>query len=526
MGEKLTGNIIFCLVLSLFWSWNWIIYQSPTPLVIELGSLVIPMRFIVLGAFAAVGFVCFADRYQHERRNREPSQMVSVILAVAVGACLVVCDVVDGSFDGELVGWPFAIQAVAMGIGSALLYMQVGSLFGLLGLDKLRMVTRSAIIALIVCIPFQVVFYYIPGFIRESAMVVILVGITLVCSQIQKDQFGERFGEYRGELRGESRSLVRGSAREDRRGGVFEHPRGKGASQSYERRNESRGKGAGPSHEWPQIPVKFGVTLVLVGLALGMLQGVFAPLVSDHSPLNPLSALGFFVAALMVFAITFHERFNFNLMLYKTALPVLALGFTVVAMQGNVFLAFVLCLAGYYTAQVVLWILCVYLAMNSPNIAKWIFAFMGALLALGQALGLVSIDTFLYGLETQMSAFMAVVILLGCLFMSTSQPVYESWGLVSPIPQAPENALEATCKYIADEKRFTERESEILPYLAQGRNRRIIADKMFLSENTIKTYVSHIYAKLEVHNQQELIEYVQKVSQAANKESDDEVWPS
>lgn len=473
MRDKLIGNIKLCVILSLFWSWNWIIYQSPTPLVIELGSVQISARIIILGAFAAMGFVCFADSYRRKEIEKKSKRLVPLVMALVLGICLVVCDVVDGSFDGELNGWPFVVQTVAMGIGSALLYMQVGSLFGLLGLDKLRTVTRSAIIALIVCIPIQVLFYYIPGYLRESAMVVSLVGITVACSQIQSDA------------------------------------RSKASLQTKERQ---------------QIPVKFGITLLLVGLALGMLQGVFSQLMDTHSPLNPLSALGFFIAALMVFVMTFHERFNFNLMLYKTALPMLALGFTVVAMQGNTFVAFVICLAGYYAAQVVLWILCVYLTMNSPGIAKWVFAYMGALLALGQGLGLSSIDTFLYGLDTQMSAFMAAVILLGCLFMSTSQSVYESWGLVSPIPQVVDNSLEAACRYIAEEKRFTDREREILPYLAQGRNRRIIADKLFLSENTIKTYVSHIYAKLEVHTQQELIEYVQKVSRSSREDEDEEAW--
>lgn len=474
MREKLTGNIIFCLVLSLFWSWNWIIYQSPTPLVIELGSMTLSMRFVVLAAFAVMGLVCFADRYRSEWSVKESKRLASVVLACVVGACIVVCDLLDGSFDGELAGWFFFLQAIAMGVGSALLYMQVGSLFGFLGLDKLRVVTRSAIIALIVCIPIQILFYYIPGFIRESFMVFSLIGISLVCSQVQRS----------ARVKVQPQSQIR-------------EPR--------------------------RIPVKFGITLVLVGLALGMVQGVFSQLLDSHSPLNPLSALGFFIAALIVFVMTFHERFNFNLMLYKTALPVLALGFTIVAMQGNVFVAFVLCLAGYYAAQVVLWILCVYLTMNSPDIAKWIFAFMGALLALGQALGLGSIDTFLYGLDSQMSAFMAAAILLACLVMSTTQSVYESWGLVSPISQTTDNALEAVCRYIAEEKCFTERESQILPYLAQGRNRRIIADKLYLSENTIKTYVSHIYAKLEVHTQQELIEYVQKVGTASH-EDEDEAW--
>ena len=95
---------------------------------------------------------------------------------------------------------------------------------------------------------------------------------------------------------------------------------------------------------------------------------------------------------------------------------------------------------------------------------------------------------------------------------------------MSPISQTADNALEAACCYIAEEKRLTDREREILPYLAQGRNRRIIADKLYLSENTIKTYISHIYAKLDVHTQQELIEYVQKTNRASREDEEEEAW--
>lgn len=57
--------------------------------------------------------------------------------------------------------------------------------------------------------------------------------------------------------------------------------------------------------------------------------------------------------------------------------------------------------------------------------------------------------------------------------------------------------------------RLTEREREILASYAQGRSMAYIADKLCVSENTIKTHVRHIYAKCGAHNKQELLDLVE-----------------
>ena len=60
-------------------------------------------------------------------------------------------------------------------------------------------------------------------------------------------------------------------------------------------------------------------------------------------------------------------------------------------------------------------------------------------------------------------------------------------------------------------KRFglTTRETEVFELLARGRTSPVIQEKLVLSHNTVKTHVRHIYAKLDVHSQQELISLVE-----------------
>ncbi len=66
---------------------------------------------------------------------------------------------------------------------------------------------------------------------------------------------------------------------------------------------------------------------------------------------------------------------------------------------------------------------------------------------------------------------------------------------------------------LAEQAGLTRREREIFELLARGRNVRYLHEQMGLSRNTVKTHVAHIYAKCNVHSQQELIDLVERASQ-------------
>lgn len=69
-------------------------------------------------------------------------------------------------------------------------------------------------------------------------------------------------------------------------------------------------------------------------------------------------------------------------------------------------------------------------------------------------------------------------------------------------------SLRRRCGIIAERFGLSAREQDVLFLLAQGRSKPIIEKRLFLSAGTVKTHILHVYAKMNVHSQQELINLV------------------
>lgn len=71
------------------------------------------------------------------------------------------------------------------------------------------------------------------------------------------------------------------------------------------------------------------------------------------------------------------------------------------------------------------------------------------------------------------------------------------------------DALAQACKTAAAVYALTPREAEALELLAHERNTAAIQERMVVSRSTAKTHVRNVYAKLDVHSQQDLIDLVE-----------------
>lgn len=74
--------------------------------------------------------------------------------------------------------------------------------------------------------------------------------------------------------------------------------------------------------------------------------------------------------------------------------------------------------------------------------------------------------------------------------------------------------FDEACEAVARRFGLTNRETDVLMLLGRGRTSPIIQEKLVLSHNTVKTHVRHIYAKLGVHSQQELISIIEHEREA------------
>ena len=67
------------------------------------------------------------------------------------------------------------------------------------------------------------------------------------------------------------------------------------------------------------------------------------------------------------------------------------------------------------------------------------------------------------------------------------------------------------CAVVADTYLLSRKETEVLFLLAKGRNAAAIQEALYIAPGTANTHMRHIYRKLNVHSQQELIELVESI---------------
>lgn len=75
--------------------------------------------------------------------------------------------------------------------------------------------------------------------------------------------------------------------------------------------------------------------------------------------------------------------------------------------------------------------------------------------------------------------------------------------------EIPKPTFDDRCAEIAERFDLTARELEVFKMLARGRDRTYIQEQLVISRNTVKSHVKHIYTKLDVHSQQDLIDLIQ-----------------
>jgi DNA-binding CsgD family transcriptional regulator len=75
-----------------------------------------------------------------------------------------------------------------------------------------------------------------------------------------------------------------------------------------------------------------------------------------------------------------------------------------------------------------------------------------------------------------------------------------------------EPVLRESCTLVAEKHGLTAREEDVLFLLAKGRTARYVASELMISSSTVKTHMKRLYAKLDVHSQQELLDTIDRMA--------------
>ena len=71
--------------------------------------------------------------------------------------------------------------------------------------------------------------------------------------------------------------------------------------------------------------------------------------------------------------------------------------------------------------------------------------------------------------------------------------------------------------YLEQRYQLTERECEIILYLAQGYSKSSIGERLFVSENTVRTHVRKAYTKLGIHSKTQLAQLLERIKEQTSK---------
>lgn len=174
---------------------------------------------------------------------------------------------------------------------------------------------------------------------------------------------------------------------------------------------------------------------------------------------------------------------------------------------------------GYSGFDILVWTLISYYSRTSVDRAARVIAVVMIAEQVGILLGIASgiaVDRIAIG-QFESSIFLAAmnyVLLLACFALLRR---YDGRPILSedaPAETALSGDSRAAVDAFARTAQLTSREKQITYLLAEGRNVPYISKKLFVSDNTVKSHVRHIYEKSGVHNRQELLDALETIRNA------------
>lgn len=274
--------------------------------------------------------------------------------------------------------------------------------------------------------------------------------------------------------------------------------------------------------EGQKVPKILLLTIIAACVMEGVVAAVDRVEMGDDSKIVVFS-LAYVVSAVFMFAVLLHSRNNYNNAIFRVCFPIMAAGVSLFVFDGAFALnvgTFIFLVGRQLFAATIL-ALVVYLVryLGSDYYLLSVSAVVGAML--GSCVGLV---LFSYCGQPSVSSILPptflVYLLLGVLlvaiYLMSASNLKTRWGMVA-IDDSEEKiglTFEQSCLVLAEKWGLTKRESEIVALMVKGRDRQVIAEKLYISDGTVKVHTRNIYQKMGIHSKQELIDLVESTEES------------
>lgn len=129
---------------------------------------------------------------------------------------------------------------------------------------------------------------------------------------------------------------------------------------------------------------------------------------------------------------------------------------------------------------------------------------------MGWAVGVLSTATLPSMGLSWAGTVVVTVSFLALVVLSTISLVRNYKDTDDALAAEPEYGYESACRIVGERYGLTNRENDVLLLLAKGRTASYMARDLVLSESTVRTHIAHIYKKMKINSQQELLDEIER----------------
>ncbi len=234
-------------------------------------------------------------------------------------------------------------------------------------------------------------------------------------------------------------------------------------------------------------------------------------------------SIAYIISAVAIVFVLLMSRDSYNNVIFRVCFPVMAVGISFFIFKGlwALDLGTLIFLVGRQLFAAAISALIVYMVryLGSDSYLLSFSTVVGAMLGSFVGLALYRVFSSLPA-ETILPPMFLVYLILGlmlvAIYLMSASNIKTRWGMVAidDADESVELTFEQTCLLLAEKWGLTKRESEIVELLIKGRDRQIIAEKLFISEGTVKVHTRNIYQKMGIHSKQDLIDLVEQTEKS------------